>query len=261
VLDAPHEAWAEAHLGYVFRADASHSDWDRVGFVEAGARGMLLYAENDHGTDIEVQVCADEVILQGFNGGWSFYGLTAIRLPIMVSQRFVGGYGLRVEAAPGLYAGGTSIGSGAWQVPFGVTGIYAPDAAWAVFAGLVIRPGYAHPVEPRLGVRWAPSGVVRVDLGYPETLARVQVLERLRLGVGAEVRRGDEFSMGDDERRRIRLREGRVFARGEWEWNATSRLTVDVGRTFWRRLDFAREAPGVRLSPALGFRLGWAWLF
>ncbi len=261
LLDAPHEAWAGVHVGYVLPSDHDAPDWDRVSAWEVGAWGMVFYGENRWGGDLEIRAHGDMVFLQGLDGFFSFYGLTSARLVLVASQRFDEGFGLRVDVAPGVYAGGTAFGRGAWTVPFGAIGTWALTEDTALFAGLSIRPGFTRWFDPRIGLRWVPTEWFHLDAAYPESLLRLNLFDGFAVRAALRHANREEFGMGDDPRRRVYLSETRATAGVEIRIAWESALEVDVGYAMNRRIGFAEESPTFDLDPAMFLRLGWSWRF
>lgn len=261
-LDAPHIAWREIDLGYVAPAPVDGAGWKDTAAVEARIHGMLFYWENDWGGDLEARVACDLTTLQGFDGSTSSYSFAMARLTVQWSQRFIGGFGLRIDASPGLYAALREAGNDGWAVPFGLSVVRHFGPHFAVLAGASIQPGFSHEVDPRFGLRWRFDDDVLIDLAYPASQLRLRVFDALHLTAGAQVHLWPEYSMGNDPRERVRFTGARVWGGAELRVGETLAITLNAGYAFQRTLRFQDgETPDVELGDAPFFRAGLSWLY
>ncbi len=260
VLDAPRPAWAELYAGSVLPAAAS-SGTDDIGMVEAGAWGHLFYVENDLGADLEGRIRAECIALFGFEGDDAFYGLTTAELPLQYTQRFEYGWGLRMDVAPGLHAGGTEFGS-AWTAPTGAILVYDFNPYVALYGGATARVGFDSLLDPRVGLCFTSGERFRLEIAYPETAMDIAVSPRFHIVAGARYWNQMEYSMGsDDPRERIGLTEARAHAGFDIGVSDSSMLTLRVGYAFSRSLWFQEASPDIELDDAMSFQIGWRGLF
>lgn len=261
VLDAPHLSYWGVNLGYVLPADHDATAWDELGFVETELWGMLLYWENDSGSDIEMRLHWDTLTLQNFDGSSSSYSLTMARAFFQYSQRFGGGFGLRLDASPGLYAAIEELGSDGFFVPCGVTAVQNFGPGFACHAGASVYPDFDRSVDPRVGLLWKDEDTWRFELAYPETRLTLGSPDRFAFYAGARARLWPEFSMGDDPRERIRYEEARAFVGIQWRAGQTIGLSLQAGQTLARKLAFEANDEEIDVDDAPFVRFGLVGLF
>jgi hypothetical protein len=262
LLDSPERARSYAGLeaGYVFPAETSVATWEKMAVIEVGTWGGLIYAKNDWGGDFEVRAHGDSMILQNYDGLDSGYPLTSVRLFTQWSQRFVHGYGLQLDASPGLYSALESFTGDDFAVPFGFTAIKAFSEHTAVFAGLTAYPTFEQVVDPRLGLRLTSKDIVTFDLAYPETKLVVGRQDGLRLVGGARMMLWPQYNMGDDPREFLRYREARAYGGLSWGRSGSTEISLQGGYTFGRQLSFGDDSPDVDIEDAPFVKLGLTYL-
>ncbi len=259
ILDEPHRAWREVEFRFIPRARTGPG-WKRTGAHEAELRGMLFYGENDWGGDLEVRAGLDVRSLYGGDPKRSVYPLTMAHVSAQWSQRFAGGLGLRLDAAPGYYSLLGKTGSDSWAVPFGFTAVWPFDVHLAAHAGLSFFPG-DRSVDPRAGIRWRYEDVL-VDIAYPESRIRLRAFDRVHLQGGMEFRSWPEYGMGSDGRGPLRLTESRAWGGAEVRLGEELALGISCGYVFNRRIRFPEtSARGVDVSDAALFQVGLTWLY
>lgn len=260
VLDEPHRAWAGIRAGAVLSAEAVPGTED-IGTAEAGVWARLFYVENDLGADFEGRIHADAIWLYGFDGDDSTYGLTSAHVALQYSQRFMGGFGLRLDTEPGLHAGGSAFG-GAWTAPTGVTLVFAFNSHVALYGGVTARIGFDRILDPRLGLRVTTGDRFQFDLAYPESVLRLRVTQGFRIVAGARYWNRMEYDMGDDDPRlRIGLTEARAYAGFDIGVSESSELILRAGYAFARTLWFEEASPEIDLDDAPFFQIGWQGRF
>ncbi len=258
VLDAPPLTWAEVHVSTVFPAYTTVVEKD-TGMTEIDAWGDLFYVENDLGADLQGRIRAHFIMLTGFDDVLS-YGLTIVQVPLQYSQRFEYGWGLRMDIAPGLHAGGTEF-SDAWTAPVSAIAIHNFNSHVALYGGATARIGFDRVVDPRLGICFTTRDRFRFDLAYPESLMSFRVSDRFSLVAGARYWNQLEFTMGDDPRERLGLTEARAQVGFDVGVTSSSALSFRMGYAFNRSMWFRKEMTDLEMDDALSLQIGWMGLF
>ena len=261
ILDAPFESWVGARAGYVFPAESGQKTPRDVSAIEAAAWGRLFYLENDLGADVEGRAHVDWTLMREFGLRGDDYAITAARLVFQASFRFVGGWGLRLHADPGVYADGTPSGGGMWAVRGGAVMTKALSSHFAFQAGVGLRPGTDRVVDPKVGLVWAPGPRVRLEIAYPESELSVYAAHRLKLFAGARYRNQEEFDTDEDDLGNLRWSEGRIWAGTEVRLGSTHGIRLEAGGIFAR--SFTYDDPDYDVEPgrAMYVQVGWAGLF
>ncbi len=257
ILDEPPEVMWQLGGGYSFRTGNSAEGWKDMGVFELYGIGGLAFIETVQGGDFNIEVHADSRILQGFDGSTSGYPLNRLALFVEYTHRFDYGWGLRVDAAPGLYSDFQDLRGKDLSFPFGLSVVRAMHEELSFLIGASIYPGFKRAADPRLGFRWAPYGgeTFRIDLMYPESLLTVEFQPGIGIHAGARFLPWPEYQLKkDDARDRLRFQENRVYAGFHAHAGEYGRWSVDIGYMFNREIHFRREEPGVRLddTPYLG---------
>lgn len=259
-LDEPHREWAGVRIGTVLPAESTPGTKD-LGMAEVGVWARLFYVENELGADFEGRFHADAIWLYGFDGDDSAYGLTSAHVTLQYSQRFLGGFGLRLDTEPGLHAGGSAFG-GVWTAPTGVTLVYAFTPHVALYGGVTARLGFERVLDPRLGLRLAAGDRVQFDLAYPETALLLRLARGFHFVSGARYWNRMEYAMEDDDPRgRLGLTEARAYAGFDIGLTASSALALRAGYVFARTLWFEEASDEVDLADAPFFQIGWTGKF
>ena len=250
ILDTPYRTLSGLEVGYEFPASSDAAGWGDLSVYELDAWVRCLDWENESGGDLEIQLQANTMVLQTSKSSDGF-SLTRAGPFLQWSQRFVDGYGMQVNATPGLYSALQSGMSGKdFSVPFGITGIKAFSPDFAVFAGVRVYPTFQQSLDPVLGIRWADRDDVLVQLGYPESRFEYSLSTELRLIAGARLWLWPDYGLGDDARERLRFEEGRAFAGVEWACTEYTVLSLKCGYLFDRKIEFESESPDVRIDDA-----------
>lgn len=260
ILDTPAATYAGMSVDYAPATASTAAGWEDVAVVSAALWGELLFLENDWGGDFVTRVHWDTMVLQGFDGGDSGYPLTMANLFLQYSQRYVNGYGLRVDASPGLYTVLDDASGDAFSVPFGLTAIKAVSPGYALFIGASAYPGFDMVVDPRLGIRWKNDDYMVFDLAYPETRLTLRATAAVHLYLGGRYLSWPEYAMGDDKRERLRYREGRLFGGLEIDFTKNMRFELEGGYLAERQIEFEAASGDVTLEDGGYASLGVSWL-
>ena len=255
ILDAEEDSYWNAYFGYALPAGTDAPAWDDIGVFELGGEGSLAFVETDSGGDFDLKVRLDSIILNGFDGGSSAYFMDMLYLKAQYSQRFINGYGLRVDAMPGIYSDLRDIGGDDFSMPFGFHGIKAFNEQTAAFLGLSIYPTFDHVVDPRIGVRYTDNESLTAEIAYPETKVVYKANEYLDIIGGARFWLWPEFQMEDeDAREKIMFDESRIYGGFEYNPNDIVKWGVQAGYVFGRELEFETGASPVEIDNAAFIR-------
>ncbi len=251
IMDRQVPVYRDTRFGFTPAAETTAPGWDKVSVGEVGLWGDLIFWENDMGFDFLMQIKADTLVLQGFDGSDSGYPLSMIRGFFQFSQRFVDGYGLRLDAAPGLYSSLNSVGGDDFALPFGATFIKAFTPAVALQLGASVYPQFDQVVDPRVGLRFCPGDGFLLDLAYPESALVISPTRWFHLLAGGQIRRWPEYYMGDDDaRERLMYRDMRAYAGLAFDIGAT-RITFTGGPVLDREISFKNSADKVEMEDAI----------
>lgn len=261
ILDTPPETYADISVGYAPAVKTTAAGWEDVSVISASVAGEVLFIENDLGGDFLTKLQLDTMTLEGYDGGSSGYPLTMADVFLQYSQRYVNGYGLRIDAAPGFYTVMDELSGDGFAVPCGLTLIKATSSGYAVFAGVSVYPGFDQAVDPRLGMRWKTrSGGMICDLAYPESRLTLRTSSGTRVYAGARYLAWPEYSMGDDTREVLRYREARAFGGFAWDVTDGIRFTIEGGFLTERKIEFDAEADDVEMDDTAYGSMGLGWL-
>lgn len=252
VLDMPFRTFWGLEGGYAFPAESTAPAWDDVGMVEAVAWARFVDWENDIGGGLEIYGRWESLILQGVSGtGSDGYPLTTAGLAFRWSQRYLNGYGLMLDAAPGIHSTLDTVGGNGFAVPCGATLVKAFSPDFAIFAGASVYPGFDQVVDPRGGLRWALRDSVIVDLAYPETRLVLAPHRRFQFVAGARAMLWPEYDMGDDDARKT-LRYDEIRAYGGFDIGVTESVDISLrgGYLFGREISFETGDPDVEIEDA-----------
>ncbi|MDD4872021.1 MAG: DUF6268 family outer membrane beta-barrel protein, partial [Kiritimatiellae bacterium] len=189
------------------------------------------------------------------------YSLNRAGLALVWSQRYLHGFGMQINATPGLYSDLESVSGEDFSVPFGVTAIQALSKNFAFFAGVRVYPSFQKVVDPVAGIYWSSRNDVVVQLGYPESRFEYSPNNILRFIAGARLWLWPDYNMGDDERQRLLFSEGRTFGGIELACGKHTLLTMKGGYLFSRKISFEEEADDVEIDNAPFVSLGLSGRF
>lgn len=250
VLDAPLTSSSGISLDYGFPAETTAPGWNDLSTAELDVWARILNWENESGGDLDLRLQWNTLWLL-FGGDDPSDPLTMAAVQAQWSQRFVNGYGLQVDVAPGLYSALESVESDDFSVPFGFTVVQAMNPEMAVFLGVSVYPGFERLIDPRAGVRWSDSERYTIDLAYPETRGVWSPFDGLRLMLGARVSLWPEYNLGDDPRERLRYEEIRAYTGFEVDCGEWFTLGLQGGYLFAREISYENEEyPGVDVDDA-----------
>lgn len=250
ILDTPYRTHSGFEVGYELPAPTDAAGWGDLSVYEVDAWVRCIDWETDFGGDLEIQAQWNTLVLQ-MSEDSDVYSLTRAGLFLQWSQRFIDGYGMQVNATPGLYSALQSDVSGKdFSVPFGVVGIKALSPDFALFAGVRVYPDFQQPVDPVVGLRWSYRDDVLLQLGYPESRLEYSPVRPLRFVTAARLWLWPDYSMGDDVRERLRFQEGRVLGGIEWACTEHTVFSLTGGYLFDRRISFESSSPDVRIDDA-----------
>ena len=250
ILDMPFFNSSSVSVGYALPADTTAPAWEEVSAVEMQAWGRWFNWSTTTGGDLDVRGHWDTMILNIDGPESDSYPLTMARVEMEWSQRFLYGYGLQLDAAPGLYSSLDSIESDDFAVPCGLTLIKALNPDFALLIGASVFPTFDQAVDPRIGLRIARADSVILDLAYPESKLELRPHQYLRFTVGARMRLWPEYNMGDDPRERLLYEEGRAYSRLEIAMTEYMGLRLEGGYLFNRSISFETGDTDVDLDDA-----------
>ena len=147
---------------------------------------------------------------------------------------------------PGLYTDVEDFGFDALAFPFSVSVIrsFAPDLSGV--AGLEIRPEFITVVRPLLGITWAASDYVWMQIMIPESRAVWGINDRWRTHLSAEWNNVD-YRVGDKDglsREGISLEDIRFAVGVTYQMSDLHHFTVELGRSTHRSVEFETGPPG-----------------
>lgn len=256
VLDMPFfESWS-LEFGGVADAASDAAGWGNVSVAEVSAWGRALNLENDWGGDLEVSPQVDSMVL-GLNDVEDVYALTMARLHIQWTQRFEGGSGLEIDAAPGLYSSFDSFKSDDMAVPCGVSFVQALNPHVAGYIGASVYPTFDETVVPRVGIRLAHRNQIVLDVAYPESRLVLGTARAFRLTAGIRVSDWPEYNMGDDTRERLRYDEVRAYAQMQFGLGGGTGFVLQGGYVMDREIAFEADDTVVAIEDAPFARIGF----
>jgi len=271
ILDSPYRTANRAYQGLevgFLPASKTSADWGDVLQGEAGVWGEWFYWENEVGGDILVRGLLDATWLSGSPGedaqggveDWISRPLTMARVSVQWSQRFVEGFGLQMEAMPGLYTGFESLKSDDVAVPMRLQLIKAFSSEFAVFAGATVYPRFEQSVDPLLGVALLRRDWMSLTVAYPESRLVLGPPKGIRLAGGARFWRWQQYNLGDDDREYIRLHDSRVYGGLELGRPGALEVVLHGGYAFNREIEFGDDTT-VEIDNAPYFRIGFNGLY
>jgi len=268
ILDSPYRTASRAYqgleLGYLPAAPTSAS-WGDLLMAEAGVWGEWFYWENDQGSDILIRGMLDATWLSGDSKAgaeetWLSEPLTMARVSLQWSQRFVDGFGLQMEATPGLYTTFESLKSDDFGCPVRLQLIKALSSEFAVFAGATVYPRFETQVDPLLGIALLRRDWMHLAIAYPESRFVLGQPKGIRLAAGAKFSRWQQYNMGDDAREFAQTRDTRVYGGLELGRPGALEVVLHGGYAFERTIEFGDETK-VEIDDAPYFRFGIQGLY
>jgi hypothetical protein len=250
IVDRLAEPLALAEMGYVTREDLGSGEGD-LGFVEERAGAHLGFALAG---PMELDLAAALNL-------WIAVGDEQIETPGTLGQVFVRGrmdvrtargFTLRLEGQPGFYGEIDAWGSGAFFIPFGLSGIHAVNDALSLQIGMTVYPDFDRLVDPVVGMRAALGSRAWLDLFYPESRLVWQAASSFSLLAGLAFNKALEFDLGDDPRDRFRLEDTRAYVGGDVRMTESLQLALRAGIAFDRRIEWDGLEPDGR-EPDSGF--------
>jgi opacity protein-like surface antigen len=156
---------------------------------------------------------------------------------------------VRVEADPGFYGDGRSVGMRDFNVPFLIGGSYiaSADVQWIV--GLDVDVDRQLPVIPAIGVRWAFTDNWVINAVLPTPRLEYDWSKALTLYVGGDVDdgtfkmdRGLGTALGKKDLSGAVVEYGEIRVGAGFSWKATKAVTLELegGYLPYREFDFHR---------------------
>ena len=255
LVDRYEEPLWNAYIGYVSEA-AGGETIEKLGILEFGGGAGLFYYHTYFGEfDLKVQV--DAISFTG-RGTTNMPGLlAAAHADLDYTLKLQDGYSVRLGMAPGVYSHIMHVNGDHVFYPFRLHGIRAFSPNVSGLAGLNFYPGFHRLIDPTVGVRWALSDFLLLDIFYPRTdiVFRPSVNWALRAGV--EIDRTSEFRLKrKDERDSLILDQTRLSLRLDRLLDNDWLLMFELGRIVDRSLEFRREQASQKLEDAYYFRIG-----
>lgn len=256
ILDMPFfESWG-LEAGGVGEAETDAPGWENVSVAEASAWGRIGDFENDWGGDLDLRALVDTMVLT-FNDYDDAYALTMARVNLQWSQRFEGGTGFEVDAAPGLYSSFDTFKSDDFAVPCGASFVQALNPHVAGFLGASVYPGFDETLVPRGGIRLAHGNKAVLDIAYPESRLVLGTARAFRLTTGIRVSDWPEYNMGDDPRERLRYDEVRAYATMQFGVGEMTGFMLQGGYVMDREVSFESDDTVINIEDAPFVRIGF----
>lgn len=231
-------------------------DGKNAGIVEVGAAAELFYFRTSVG-DLDFKALADSLFFVGSGGINLPSQVSALRLDMSYLRRTDDGYALKLAFQPGFYSEFKGFRSRAFYVPFSVQGIRTFNESVSALGGLQFYPGFDRKVDPRLGVRWAVSDMVLVDLFYPASQISFRPNFDWTFSVGLAKREFLEYRLKrSDPRGSLQLDEARWYVGVDRTISDTLQLMFEFGYVFNRKVDFDHVESSRDWDDAMYYRIG-----
>ena len=229
-------------LSYVSREPVDGVGTD-VGFFDEQARASFYYLRTPYG-NLDLGATLDHRFVIGGDELDLPSGLARIAADARWDLRTVEAFTFRVEGHPGYYGATDHIGAHGLTLPFAISGIQAFDPTVSAQLGVAVFPGFQREFDPILGVRWAVTDDVLLDLFYPVTRVLYKPAVDWQVFGGLGIYRTREYFLADDDpRERVLCDESRLFVGFDFLPDESLRLGLRAGYAFNRSIDFARGAP------------------
>lgn len=254
ILDRVEEPIWQTYSGYVDEGRINAAG--DTGLVELGIGSGLLYFRTPMG-EFDLKGEVDTLFFTSSAGLRLPSMLAAARLDLDYTIRMQDGYGLQLGFAPGAYSELFHLDGDHFFYPFRIHGVRALTPNVSVLAGLNFYPDFDRLIDPRVGVRWALSDYLLIDLFYPKTeiVFRPNVDWALRMGV--EINDYQEYQLkSGDERDRLMLDETRIFLGVDYLIRSDVQVMVRVGRVVERSIEFGSGVGERDFDNAYYFRIG-----
>lgn len=255
VLDMPFQADEGIYGGFAPEADTTAAGWGKMAVIELGAWIRILNWETDFGSDLDMQLKWDTMLLY-MNETSDAYPLSLGRVYLQWSHRYENGLGFELDTAPGIYSALQSLDGNDFSVPFGGSLIYAFTPWAAIWGGVSVYPTFKQIVDPRIGVRLAYRDRVVLDAAYPESRLELKPFSFLRLSAGGRASLWPEFNMGNDARECLYYEELRAYAGIDIAMGKFVELALQGGYIFNRKIRFREEASDIEVDDAPFARIG-----
>lgn len=233
-------AFIETDAGWAFA-------YFRLGTVDVdmSLRLYLLMILDSTELDLPNQVCS-----LALDVGWTF--------------RHETGMSVQLRLAPGFYTDLESLTADALNMPLTLDLIYAFAPSLSAIFGVEMRPGFARPVVPHLGLEWQAADSLRIQVQSPESRMDWFISQWWSTYAGL-LWHPMGFHLHDDseaDREKMHIDELRAY------WGVTYQVTDDLhlrgelGYVFERTLEFGEAIPGIpekthlESSPMLRFGFG-----
>ncbi len=187
----------------------------------------------------------------------------ALRFGVRWDMRSSMGLAARIEAFPGIYNDLETLTWDSLGCPLGLAGVYALTPTASALLGVHFYPGFDRWIDPWVGIRWAPTENLLLDLFYPESRLTWMAGQGWDIYAGFRVRRVDQYALtlkDDPERGWLRYDESRLYVGGSMALLDTVRVAIQAGWVFDRKLEFEKEMPGADVDDTFFFAVslnGW----
>lgn len=254
ILDRFEEPIWLGYAGYVNKARIQ--GFDDVGMAEAGVASGLFYLHTDFG-EVDLQAAVDSVFFSGGSDARLPGHVSAARLDLNYVLRFEYGYALRLGVEPGFYSEIAHANTDHIFYPFSIHGLRSFTPNISGLAGLNFYPGFDRLIDPRLGIRWAISDYMMLDLFYPKTEFVFRPTIDWAFRAGVEIREYLEYQLkSTDDRERLMMDETRIYLGADCLLTDTIQLSVRAGRVVDRNIDFKRFDLEKKIEDAYFVRIG-----
>ncbi len=254
ILDRLDEPIWQAYAGVVGKSRVE--GFRDTGMIEAGGHFGLLYFRTGFG-EFDLRAAIDSVFFTRSADIDLPHHVSAARLDLRYVMRLQDGYALRLGFEPGLYSEIEHASTDHLFYPFSLHGIRAFTPELSGLAGLNFYPGFDRLVDPRVGVRWAPSDYLMFDVFYPQTEIVFRPNFDWALRAGVEFREYLEYHLKNtDDRRRLMMDETRIYLGVDRLITQDLQWMVRIGRLVNRSIDFRRFEQEKDLDDAYFVRIG-----
>jgi len=245
-IDVP--AW-EVRGSYDTSAEPDNSP-DEFSVSRINGGGGLYYLRGEYGA-LDITGSYDARFFSG-DGGIGLPGqVYDLHLGFAYVARNMNGQAARLAVNPGLYSQLGDLSTDDTFIPFDVRAIQAINDQFSLYLGAAIRPGFEQTVDPRFGMRYAPTDEWLLDLAYPETRVTYTPEPELDIYAGIKIDNTSEWTLDDDDPlESLRYNEVRSYVGVEAPIAEDLRLLCQAGFIFSRSVDFADGLPAYDVGDA-----------
>ncbi len=256
ILDRLEDPVWHGHIGYMTKERVREPGGDNFGITELGAHSGLAYFRTGFG-DLDIRFGLDSLIFMGDGNLDLPDQVSALRLDARYVLRLNDGYAVRLGLEPGLYSDFKDISGDDFFLPFNLAAIRALTPDISVLVGAAFFPEFDRWFDPRIGMRWALSDYMLLDLFYPESRLIVRPNYDWRFLLGFRITEYLEYQLENtDDRRRLMYDDSRLYAGVETTIREGIQFMVQAGRVFDRSVDFKRIGGKSDVDDAFYIRVG-----